>query len=161
MVHSLLIYIVELILIFDFFLFHVTGEELVHIQKDKRVYRFSREMISFLNDTEYMRIIGQMAESHATQKVHFILDTSPFPVYGMIMLKRNEHIRALYYNTQDEQLIKFIKDIAVENGLQKRIHFVTDYSEIPEHCVDNVFVHNFSNGEIIEWENDSYHKYFK
>lgn len=108
-----------------------------------------------------MRIIGQMAESHATQKKHFILDTSPFPVYGMIMLKRNQHIRALYYNTEDEQLKEFIMDVAKENSLEKRIRFVVDYSEIPEHCLDSVFVHNFSNGEIIEWENDSYHNYFK
>lgn len=86
------------------------------------ILKISPEAIRFLNDDEYMKVIagcigmtciylGQMADmSHIT-----IVDLSPFPLFGMLMLKRGAQSLICYAKTESDN--KFFQTVFKINNV--------------------------------------------
>jgi len=85
----------------------------------------------------------------------YILDTLPFPVYGLTLLKECKNSKILYYKTDNPTLRVLIEQIARESGLQGKVHVISNYEEIP--CsLDSIFIHNFDIKGELKDDQDSY-----
>lgn len=84
------------------------------------VVKISPETLRFLNDDEYMKVIagcigmtciylGQMADMSDIT----IVDLSPFPLFGMLMLKRGAQSLICYAKTESDK--KFFKNVFKTN----------------------------------------------
>ncbi|XP_043671850.1 protein arginine N-methyltransferase 9-like isoform X3 [Vespula pensylvanica] len=126
----------------------------------KCTYRLPREIIMFLNDLEYIKSLIQISKSHETRKLNCILDTSPFPIYGLMQLKKNKHSEILYYESSNLILCHLVEQIIKENEIQGTAYAVSDYRQI-QHPVDIILFHNFDmKGELKDWGQDSCHELF-
>lgn len=127
----------------------------------KCTYRLPREIIMFLNDLEYIKSLIQISKSHETRKLNCILDTSPFPIYGLMQLKKNKHSEILYYESSNLILCHLVEQIIKENEIQGTAYAVSDYRQI-QHPVDIILFHNFDmKGELKDWGQDSCHELFR
>lgn len=129
-------------------------------ERCKFLYRLPKEVIAFLNDFEYGKLLGEIGRRQESRKMRYILDTSPFPIYGLTHLKRYKDSEILYYKTDNPTLRSLIERIAENSGLRGRVHMVTSYDEIP--CsLDSIFVHNFDiKGELRD-DQDNYREIFR
>ncbi|OXU22388.1 hypothetical protein TSAR_005080 [Trichomalopsis sarcophagae] len=123
---------------------------------EKLVYQLSKDVITFLNDNEFIESLIEVAKSKKNECIKTAFDTSPFPVYGLTLLKENHHCEILYFQTDNSALKHFIEHIVHKNNILGKVYFVSDFSEIV--CtLDNIFVHNFDiKGELIDWGQQSY-----
>lgn len=51
------------------------------------LYHLPKEVITFLNDLDYVKLLTEIDRSQKNKKMKYILDTSPFPIYGLSLLK--------------------------------------------------------------------------
>ncbi|XP_029661156.1 protein arginine N-methyltransferase 9-like [Formica exsecta] len=122
----------------------------------KFLYRLAKEVIVFLNDFNYVKLLTEVARYQENKKIKYILDTSPFPIYGLTLLKECKDSEILYYKTDNEILRFLIEQIARDSGLRGKVHMISNYDEIP--CsLDSVFVHNFDiKGELKDDQDSCY-----
>ncbi|KAJ8672731.1 hypothetical protein QAD02_003991 [Eretmocerus hayati] len=128
-----------------------------YIVKDKVIdtsgrsyFCMPRDVIAFLNDELYLESLAEAAKSKKDTTIESVFDTCPFPIYGLTMMKENIKCKALYYQSQNESLKRFINHIIDINNICGQVHFVSDFSEI--NCkVDEIFIHNFDmKGELMD-----------
>ncbi|XP_025263175.1 protein arginine N-methyltransferase 9 isoform X2 [Camponotus floridanus] len=126
----------------------------------KFLYRLPKEVIVFLNDFNYVKLLTEIAKYQENKKIKYILDTSPFPIYGLTLLKECKDSEILYYKTDNETLRFLIEQVARDSGLQGKVHIISNYDEIP--CsLDTILVHNFDiKGELKDQDNYGIFKYF-
>lgn len=129
-------------------------------KEEKCVFHLPKEVITFLNDREYISSLTQAA-SMTNEEVESVLDTSPFPIFGLSLMISNPNCRVLYYQSEDLMLCSFIKKVFKDNKIKGEIQFLNDFCEI-DAVVDRIFVHNFDiNGELKDWGQESYHDFFR
>lgn len=124
------------------------------------LYHLPREIIVFLNDFNYVKLLTEVARSQQSREIKYILDTSPFPIYGLTLLKECKDSEILYYKTDNPTLRSLIEHVARDNGLQEKVCMISNYDEIP--CfLDSIFVYNFDiKGEVKDGQ-DSCHEIFR
>ncbi|XP_011707717.1 PREDICTED: putative protein arginine N-methyltransferase 9 isoform X1 [Wasmannia auropunctata] len=112
------------------------------------LYHLPKEVITFLNDFDYVKLLTELGRSQENRKMRYILDTSPFPIYGLTYLKECKDSEILYYKTDNPTLRVLIEQIARDSGLQGKVHMISNFEEIP--CsLDSIFIHNFDiKGEL-------------
>ncbi|XP_020286113.1 uncharacterized protein LOC109855746 isoform X2 [Pseudomyrmex gracilis] len=121
-----------------------------------KVYRLPKEMIVFLNDFSYIKLLIEISRHQASRKIQYILDTSPFPIYGLTLLKECKDSEILYYKTDDSRLKSLVEQIARNNGLENKVYAISSYDEI-QVSLDSIFVHNFDmKGELKDDQNCCY-----
>ncbi|XP_011858120.1 PREDICTED: uncharacterized protein LOC105555698 isoform X2 [Vollenhovia emeryi] len=122
----------------------------------KTSYRLSKEVIAFLNDFDYVKLLTEIGRSHESRKTKYILDTSPFPIYGLTLLKECKDSEILYYKTDNPTLRVLIEQVARDSGLQGKVQTISNYEEIP--CsLDSIFIHNFDiKGELKDDEDSCF-----
>lgn len=122
----------------------------------KFLYRLAKEVIIFLNDFTYVKLLTEIARYQENKKMKYILDTSPFPIYGLTLLKECKDSEILYYKTDNEILRFLIEQIARDSGLRGKVHIISNYDEIS--CsLDSVFIHNFDiKGELKDDQDSCY-----
>ncbi|KAK2589218.1 hypothetical protein KPH14_002023 [Odynerus spinipes] len=126
----------------------------------KCIYPLSREIIVFLNDFEYIKSLIQISKCHETRKLNCILDTSPFPIYGLLQLKQNKHSEILYYESNNSMLRHLVEQVIKENGIKGTAYAISDYRQI-QRSVDVIIFHNFDmKGELRDWGQDSCYELF-
>lgn len=114
----------------------------------KFLYRLPREVIVFLNDLDYIKLLTEIGRSHKSRNMKYILDISPFPIYGLTILRECKESELLYYKTDNPILRSLVEKVARDNGLQEKVCMISNYDEIPCH-LDSIFVHNFDiKGEL-------------
>nr|XP_034187371.1 protein arginine N-methyltransferase 9-like isoform X1 [Osmia lignaria] len=125
------------------------------------LYRLPKEIIIFLNDFEYVKLLAEVSRSLLNKEIHTILDTSPFPVYGLMLLKENKHSTILYYKTENTILRHFIEQIAEQNGFKDKLFIISKYNHIKV-SLDTIFVHNFDiKGEIKNYGEEHNQEFFR
>lgn len=122
----------------------------------KFLYRLPKEVIVFLNDFNYVKLLTEIAKYQENKKMKYILDTSPFPIYGLTLLKECKDSEVLYYKTDNKTLRFLIEQVVRDSGLQGKVHIISNYDEIP--CsLDTIFVHNFDiKGELKDDQDSCY-----
>ncbi|XP_011639146.1 protein arginine N-methyltransferase 9-like isoform X5 [Pogonomyrmex barbatus] len=121
------------------------------------VYHLPKEIIAFLNDFDYVRLLTEVGKFQENRKMKYILDTSPFPIYGLTLLKKCNDSGILYYKTDNPILCALIEQIARDSGLHGKVHTISTYKEIP--CsLDSVFIHNFDIKGELKDDHDSCYK---
>lgn len=117
------------------------------------LYHLPKEVIAFLNDFDYVKLLTEISRSQENRKIKYILDTSPFPIYGLTLLKECKDSKILYYKTDNPMLCVLIEQIAHDSGLQGKVQMISNYEEIP--CsLDSIFIHNFDiKGELKDDQN--------
>ena len=117
---------------------------------EKLIYHLPRDVIMFLNDKEYISSLIEVAKSKKGENIQTVFDTSPFPIYGLTVLKENHNCEVLYYQTDNQALRHFIEHIVHTNHIEGKVCFVSNFSEIV--CtLDNIFAHNFDmKGELMD-----------
>ncbi|XP_076663837.1 protein arginine N-methyltransferase 9 isoform X2 [Andrena cerasifolii] len=129
--------------------------------EEKILYRLPKEVITFLNDFEYVKLLTEVSKSLTNKEINSILDTSPFPIYGLMLLKENKHSKTLYYKTENSTLRLFIEQIAEQNGFKDKLHIVSKYSHI-KISLDTIFVHDFDiKGELKDYGQDHNYEFFR
>lgn len=120
------------------------------------LYHLPKEVIVFLNDFDYVKLLTEIGRSQENKKIKYILDTSPFPIYGLALLKECKDSEILYYKTDNLTLRVLIEQIAHDSGLQGKVHMISNYEEIP--CsLDSIFIHNFDiKGELKDDQDSCY-----
>lgn len=114
----------------------------------KSLYHLPKEVIVFLNDFDYMKLLTEIGRSHKSGSIKYILDISPFPIYGLTILKECKDSELLYYKTDNPILCSLIEKVARDNNLQGKVRTISSYDEILCH-LDSIFVHNFDiKGEL-------------
>lgn len=127
--------------------------------EEEIVFHVSKEVIMFLNDKEY--ISSLIREASNENNVESILDTCPFPIYGLTVMKNNSDCKILYYQSDDLMLCTFINKVFEDNEIKGEIRFINDFSEINSK-LDRIFIHNFDiKGELKDWGQESYHDSFR
>lgn len=121
----------------------------------KFLYRLPKEVIVFLNDFNYIELLTEIGRYQENKEMKYILDTSPFPIYGLTLLKEYKDSKILYYKTDNETLRFLIEQVAQDNGLREKVHMISSYDEIP--CsLDSILVHNFDIKGELKDDQDSY-----
>ncbi|XP_011344451.2 protein arginine N-methyltransferase 9 [Ooceraea biroi] len=122
----------------------------------KFLYRLPKEVIVFLNDFDYIKLLTEIGRYQESRKIKYILDTSPFPIYGLTLLKECKASEILYYKTDNPMLRSLIERVAQDNGIRGKVHMISNYDEIP--CsLDSIFVHNFDiKGELRDGQDSCY-----
>ncbi|XP_024882585.1 protein arginine N-methyltransferase 9-like [Temnothorax curvispinosus] len=119
------------------------------------LYHLPKEVIAFLNDFDYVKLLTEIGRSQENRKMKYILDTSPFPIYGLTRLKECKDSEILYYKTDNPTLRVLIEQIARDSGLQGKVQMISNYEEIP--CfLDSIFIHNFDIKGELKDDQDSY-----
>lgn len=120
------------------------------------LYHLPKEVITFLNDFDYVKLLTEIGRSQKNKKMKYILDTSPFPIYGLSLLKEWKDSEILYYKTDNPTLCVVIEQIARDSGLHGKVRMISNYEEIP--CsLDSIFIHNFDiKGELKDDQNSCY-----
>lgn len=127
----------------------------------KLLYRLPKEVITFLNDVEYIKLLTEVTKSFTNREIHSILDTSPFPIYGLILLKENKHSKVLYYKNENLMFQRFIKQIAEQNGFEDKLRIVSKYNHIND-SLDTIFIHDFDiKGELKDCSDEHNHEFFR
>ncbi|XP_015437068.1 PREDICTED: putative protein arginine N-methyltransferase 9 [Dufourea novaeangliae] len=127
----------------------------------KFLYRLPKEVITFLNDFEYIKLLTEVSKSLINKEINTILDTSPFPIYGFMLLKENNYSQILYYKTENETLRLLIEEVAKQNGFKDKIHIVSNYTTI-NISLDTIFVHDFDiKGELKDHGQEHNHEFFR
>ena len=127
----------------------------------KLLYRLPKEVITFLNDVEYIKLLTEVSKSFINKEIHSILDTSPFPIYGLILLKENKHSKILYYKNENVMFQRFIKQIVEQNGFEDKLRIVSKYNHIND-SLDTIFIHDFDiKGELKDCSDEHNHEYFR
>lgn len=131
-------------------------------QDDKKIVcRLPKEVVTFLNDFEYIRLLTEVSKSLVKKEIHSILDTSPFPIYGLMLLKENKHGRILYYKSKNSSFHSFIRLIADQNCLSNKLCIVSEYIHIKD-SLDTVFIHDFDmKGELKDCSEEDNHEFFR
>ncbi|XP_017888158.1 protein arginine N-methyltransferase 9-like isoform X2 [Ceratina calcarata] len=125
------------------------------------LYRLPKEVVTFLNDFEYIKLVTEVSKSLISKEIHSILDTSPFPIYGLMLLKENKHSNIFYYKTENVMLQRFIKQIAKQNNCEDKLRIISKYSHI-KHCLDTIFIHDFDiKGELKDCNEEYNHELFR
>ncbi|CAL7948435.1 unnamed protein product [Xylocopa violacea] len=125
------------------------------------LYRLPKEVVTFLNDFEYIKLVSEVSESLINKEIYSILDTSPIPIYGLILLKRNRHSKVLYYKNESMVLQRFIEQIAKQNGLTDKLRIVSKYNHIKD-SLDTIFIHDFDiKGELKDYNEEHNHEFFR
>jgi len=129
-------------------------------EKYKFLYRLPKEIIVFLNDFDYIKLLIEIGRYQENKKIKCILDTSPFPIYGLMLLKECKDSEILYYKTDNAILRSLIEQVARDSGLQRKVHMISSYDEIP--CtLDSIFVHNFDIKGELQDDQDSCYEIFR
>lgn len=127
----------------------------------KFLYRLPKEVVTFLNDIEYIKLLTEVSKSFVNKEIHSILDTSPFPIYGLILLKENKYSEVLYYKNENIMFQQFIKQIAEQNGFKNKLCVVSKYNHI-KHSLDTIFIHDFDiKGELKDYNEEHNHEFFR
>lgn len=138
---------------------YITNEEKSN-DNGEFLYHLPREVIFFLNDFNYVKLLTQVGRSQQSRKMKYILDTSPFPIYGLTLLKECKDSEILYYKTNNLMLRSLIERVARDNCLEGKVSMVSDYSEIP-YPLDSIFVHNFDIKGELKDDQASSHEIFR
>ncbi|XP_003398969.1 protein arginine N-methyltransferase 9 isoform X1 [Bombus terrestris] len=127
----------------------------------KFLYRLPKEVIMFLNDVEYIKLLTEVSKSFTNKEIHSILDTSPFPIYGLILLKENKHSNILYYKNENIAFQQFIKQIAEQNGFKDKLCIISKYNHISD-SLDTIFIHDFDiKGELKDYSEEYNYEFFR
>ncbi|XP_012522891.1 protein arginine N-methyltransferase 9 [Monomorium pharaonis] len=120
------------------------------------LYHLPKEVIAFLNDFDYIKLLTEIGRSQENRQMKYILDTAPFPIYGLTLLKECKDSEILYYKTDNPTLRVLIEQIVRDSGLQGKVHMISNYEEIP--CsLDSIFIHNFDiKGELKDDQDSCY-----
>lgn len=101
-----------------------TGKLTKKMDSDSEILRISPETLKFLNDTFYIEMIkncSAMAYVHFRQMNEIsalkVVDFSPFPVFGFIMLKKCSTIHSVTCCARTEEDSKFIKTVIRANDI--------------------------------------------
>ncbi|XP_029166263.1 protein arginine N-methyltransferase 9-like [Nylanderia fulva] len=121
----------------------------------KFLYRLPKEVIVFLNDFNYIELLTEIGRYQENKEMKYILDTSPFPIYGLTLLKEYKDSKILYYKTDNETLRFLIEQVAQDNGLREKVHIISNYDEIP-YSLDSILVHNFDIKGELKDDRDNY-----
>ncbi|KAL0133788.1 hypothetical protein PUN28_001036 [Cardiocondyla obscurior] len=121
------------------------------------LYHLPEEVIAFLNDFDYVKLLTEISRYHENRKIKYILDTSPFPIYGLTLLKEFKDCKVLYYKTDNPTLRILIDQITHNSGLQGKVEIISDYKEIP-YPLDSIFIHNFDIKGELKDDRDSYYE---
>ncbi|XP_053980869.1 protein arginine N-methyltransferase 9-like isoform X1 [Hylaeus volcanicus] len=125
------------------------------------LYRVPKEVITFLNDFEYIKLLTEVSKSQVNKEISCILDTSPFPIYGLMLLKENKYSQILYYKTDNTVLRLFIQQIAEQNGFKHKLCIVSKYNHIKV-SLDTIFVHDFDiKGEMKDDGQEHNYEFFR
>ena len=128
--------------------------------EEECIFYLPKEVITFLNDREYISSLTSQAILMANEDIESVLDTSPFPILGMSLMKSNPICRVLYYQSEDSMLCSLIKKVFEDNKIKGEIRFINNFCEI-DSVVDRIFLHNFDmNGELKDWGQERYHDFF-
>ncbi|XP_011172051.1 uncharacterized protein LOC105204607 isoform X2 [Solenopsis invicta] len=120
------------------------------------LHHLSKEVITFLNDFDYVKLLMEIGRTQENRKIKYILDTSPFPIYGLTLLKECKYSEILYYKTDNPALRVLIEQIARDSGLQGKVHMISNYEEIL-FSLDSIFIHNFDiKGELKDDQDSCY-----
>ncbi|GBP89913.1 Protein arginine N-methyltransferase 9 [Eumeta japonica] len=134
------------------------GGKLAVVPDYKRIDRISPEMLRFLNDEEYVKTVTstigavciylcQLAEISLLN----IVDLSPFPLVGFLLLKRGAQNLTCCARSQDDE--KFILKILKANNLPTdKINMVTEEDLSIEQFKDQKF--HVIHGNIIDLNGD-------
>lgn len=124
------------------------GNAALNAAGSKSLYHLPKEVIVFLNDFDYVKLLTEIGRSHKNRNIKYILDISPFPIYGLTILKECKDSELLYYKTDNPTLRSLVERVARDNKLQEKVRTISNYDEIPCH-LDSIFVHNFDiKGEL-------------
>ncbi|XP_076642262.1 protein arginine N-methyltransferase 9 isoform X1 [Halictus rubicundus] len=127
----------------------------------KFLYHLPKEVITFLNDFEYIKLLTEVSKSLINKELNSILDTSPFPVYGLMLLKENKYSQILYFKTENKALRLLIEEVAKQNGFKDKICIIAKYNTIKV-SLDTIFVHDFDiNGELKDRDQEHSHEFFR
>lgn len=125
------------------------------------LYRLPKEVIIFLNDFEYIKLLTEVSKSLINKELNSILDTSPFPIYGLMLLKENKCSKILYYKTENTELRLFMEQVAEQNDFKDKLCIVSKYSHIKD-SLDTIFVHDFDiKGELKDCGQEHNHEFFR
>ncbi|EGI57314.1 PREDICTED: putative protein arginine N-methyltransferase 9 isoform X2 [Acromyrmex echinatior] len=120
------------------------------------LYHLPKEVIAFLNDFNYVKLLTEIGRSQKNRKMKYILDTSPFPIYGLTLLKECKDSEILYYKTDNPMLRVLIEQVARDSEVQDKVHMISSYEEIP-YSLDSIFVYNFDiKGELRDDQDSCY-----
>lgn len=123
------------------------------------IFHVSKEVIMFLNDRKYISSLINEALNESDE-VETILDTCPFPIFGLTVMKNNSNCKILYYQSDDLMLCTFINKVFEDNHIKGEIRFINDFSKIHSK-LDRIFIHSFDiKGEMKDWGQESYHDSF-
>jgi hypothetical protein len=125
------------------------------------IYQLPRDIITFLNDEEYITSLIQVAKSKKEDALKTIFDTCPFPIYGLTVLKENKNCEILYYQTDNIVLKNLIQYIIKINNIIGNICFISNFNEII-YKLDNIFIHNFDiKGELMDLGQQNYREIYR
>lgn len=125
-------------------------------EKCTTLYHLPKEVITFLNDFDYVKLLTEISRSQGNRKMKYILDTSPFPIYGLTLLKECKDSEILYCKTDNPILRVLIEQITRDSGLQGKVQMISNYEEIP-YSLDSIFIHNFDiKGELKDDQDSCY-----
>ncbi|XP_066592909.1 protein arginine N-methyltransferase 9-like isoform X2 [Prorops nasuta] len=125
------------------------------------VIAMTKEFITFLNDFEYIKLLSQMSDSYKDKNLPNVMDLSPFPIFGLLLLKNNKYCDNLYYVTDSSVLKSLILKVVNDNNMKGSLHFYSNFDQIP--CkMDIILMHNFDiKGELKDWGQESYQEFFR
>ncbi|XP_076223468.1 protein arginine N-methyltransferase 9 isoform X2 [Nomia melanderi] len=140
---------------------YTANNTFTNYDQKKFIYRLPKEVITFLNDHEYIKLLTDVSKSLVNKEINSILDTSPFPIYGLMLLKENKYSQILYYKTENMMLRLFIEEVAKQNGFKDKICFISKYDTIKA-SLDTILVHDFdTNGELKDRGQEHSHEFFR
>ncbi|CAK9806939.1 Protein arginine N-methyltransferase 9 [Anthophora quadrimaculata] len=141
---------------------YTTNDSRFHeYNNNKFLYRLPKEIITFLNDFEYIKLLIEVSKSLINKEIYSILDTSPFPVYGLMLLKENKYSKILYYKSENATFRHFIKQIAEQNSFKDKLCIVSKYNHIKV-SLDTIFIHDFDiKGELKDCSEEHNQEFFR
>lgn len=124
-------------------------------------YKMPSEVVTFLNDIEYIEMLVKIAKEK-NSKVDTVLDTCPFPIYGLEILRNRPDCKKMYFQTSDKELEILITKVAEKNGIsKKRLQFIADFREI-DCYIDDIHIQRFdTKGEPKDWGQQSCNDLFR
>ncbi|XP_012272550.1 protein arginine N-methyltransferase 9 [Orussus abietinus] len=131
-----------------------------NLEPSTTVYRVPKEVIAFLNDSEFVNSLVSIGKSQNDKSIKTVLDTSPFPVYGLTMAKTGRICGVVYHQTDNEAVKNLVRQVVKDSGIKAQICIISDYREL-QHSIDSVLVHNFDvKGELKDWGLRDYDQFF-
>nr|XP_046472761.1 protein arginine N-methyltransferase 9-like isoform X1 [Neodiprion pinetum] len=127
--------------------------------KMEPIFRLPKEVITFLNDFDYVISLVRIAKHQKNEPIKYVLDTSPFPVYGLTLLKENRNCEKLYCEANSLALQTVLHKVATDSGITSLIEPISNYSEI-NNKIDAILIHNFdAKGELKDRDQQNYHDF--